>query len=498
MAANIPNQNQFQQYLIQQLNANTVGIANAIIEAGIDTYETFADFDDDEMKNVCYTLRKPGGMVQRPFGPNNAMINIPNPGVPLTSVCEMRLRLASYAARYYATVGRLIDADSMSWLRIKHFKTMQKIIKNHVEPENLPEISKRITIVKALELVEEYLRGVLGVEKVPLSYIIRKDVVPVFTNVNNPLSVNLPYGTEFNSYFEEMIQMAPHNTPAYAEDNARVMNILIHVMKGTSFEVSITPHKQSRDGRSAFLALTQHNLGTNRWERILETADNLMNSVKWNGRSARYSLKAHVSKHREAFNNMLKASQNIPYQVPNEATRVRRFLHSLESSDQRIISAKTSILADANMKNDFEAMSNFLMIVAPPIKQQQDNHRVSAQFVKTENKGKETGVELRFHTSDEYNKLTGAQKRELYAWRHANDNKSTPKGRDDKTQFNLPSRNSRYQNKRRKISALTAEIDELKQTISSMSKNDDTNVKEEDTSKNSSANRKLVKPAIKK
>jgi len=80
MAAEVPNQNQFQQYLIQQLNANTVGIANAIIEAGIDTYETFADFDDDEMKNVCHTLRKSGGMGQRPFGPNNTMINIPNPG----------------------------------------------------------------------------------------------------------------------------------------------------------------------------------------------------------------------------------------------------------------------------------------------------------------------------------------------------------------------------------------------------------------------------------
>jgi len=97
-----------------------------------------------------------------------------------------------------------------------------------------------------------------------------------------------------------------------------------------------------------------------------------MNSVKWNGISARYSLKAHVNKHREAYNNMLKASQNIPFQVPNETARVRRFLHSLDSSDQRILSAKTAILADANMKNNFELMSNFLMIVAPPIKQQND------------------------------------------------------------------------------------------------------------------------------
>ena len=240
-----------------------------------------------------------------------------------------------------------------------------------------------------------------------------------------------------------MVALASHSTPSYAEDNARVLNILIHVMKGTSFEVSITPHKQSRNGRAAFLALTQHNLGTNRWERILESADNLMNSVKWNGRSARYTLRAHIGKHREAYNNMLKASQNIPYQVPNEATRVRRFLHSLDSSDQRIISAKTSILADPQMKNDFESMSNFLMIVAPPVKQQQEQHRVSAQsFVKTENKGKQTGVELRFHTRAEYEKLTGAQKSELYEWRKANNIRSSGKKDNDNKDSNNSSSTS--------------------------------------------------------
>jgi len=48
--------------------------------------------------------------------------------------------------------------------------------------------------------------------------------------VANQLTVGLPYGAHFNTYFDEMIEMAPHNTPAYAEDNARVMNILIHII----------------------------------------------------------------------------------------------------------------------------------------------------------------------------------------------------------------------------------------------------------------------------
>ena len=75
---------------------------------------------------------------------------------------------------------------------------------------------------------------------------------------------------------------------------------------------------------------------------------------------------------------MLRASENIPFEVPNEGTRVRKFLHSLQCSDQRVISAKTSILADVNMKNDFEKMANFLLIAVPPFKAQNDNqHRIS-------------------------------------------------------------------------------------------------------------------------
>ena len=245
--------------------------------------------------------------------------------------------------------------------------------------------------MKAIELVEEHLRGVLGVTKIPLAYIIRKEPDTPITIRTNPLRANLPYGTNFNGFFDEMIACAAHSGSSFTENNASVLNILVNVLKGTSFEVSIQPFKRNRDGRGAFMALTEHNLGTNRWEAVLERADNVVSSIIWNGRSSRYPLKLHLAKHREAHNDMIRASVHVAFEVPNEGTRVRKLLQSLQCSDPRTISAKTAILADDNgKKNDFEATANFLMIAAPPSRHDSDSRRISvarSDFQRTANKG---------------------------------------------------------------------------------------------------------------
>ena len=239
--------------------------------------------------------------------------------------------MACYAANYYKIVGRPVDAISMTWDRIRHFKELKTIIKNHSDPEDPPEISKKISIMKAIELIEEHLRSVLGVEKAPLAYVIRENVDPVFTLRQNGLRQDLPYGIMFENFFEEMIACSSHSTASFAEDNATVLNILVHVLKGTPFEVSVQPFKRTRNGRSAYLALTKHNLGSNRWELVLEKADHIVSNVIWNGRSTRYTLRIHLNRHREAHNDMVRASQHISFQPPNEATRVRKLLTSLQS-----------------------------------------------------------------------------------------------------------------------------------------------------------------------
>jgi len=229
----------FRNYLIQQLKADGAS-AEAIILSGLDDFSSFEDYEEGNVHNLCTTIRKPGlAVIIEDEG--GAEREIPDPEVAISPTCEIRLQLAVYTAQYYKIIIRSVDALSMEWNGIKHFHSLKTIIKNHMDPLAFTEISRKITIMKAIEIVEEHLRGILGVENILLAYVIRESITPVISLAQNALRPELPYRTTYSSFFDEMIRCASHDNIAYSEDNAAVMNTLVHVLKGASFEESLAP-----------------------------------------------------------------------------------------------------------------------------------------------------------------------------------------------------------------------------------------------------------------
>jgi len=68
-----------------------------------------------------------------------------------------------------------------------------------------------ITIIKAIEMIEEHLRGELDVTKVTLAYIIRKEPDNSVTVATTPLRTDLPYATAFSSFYDEMISCTDYS-----------------------------------------------------------------------------------------------------------------------------------------------------------------------------------------------------------------------------------------------------------------------------------------------
>ena len=52
--------------------------ANAIIGEGLDNFDALVDFNKDDIKFLCYTVRKPGGLME---DPNNNARQITNPAM---------------------------------------------------------------------------------------------------------------------------------------------------------------------------------------------------------------------------------------------------------------------------------------------------------------------------------------------------------------------------------------------------------------------------------
>ena len=334
------------------------------------------------------------------------------------------------------------------------------MVENHNDPESLPDISKSYSIMKYLDQLPTHLSDVLGVSKVAISYVIRND-----PNPPNPLP-NLvaakPWSDGKSSLMEELIEYTPHTGPGFDADNAQLYSLLATHLGNTSAMASITQYQRRRNGRGTYLDLITHYMGSTKWEKTVEAAEKLMATRVWNGKNSRYPLRIHIARHREAYNDLMRASQQITYAPPNEASRVRYLLSSIQSTDPTICSGKTTFQADAGKKGDFELAADFLLTICPaPKPQSQGNHRIAA--VKTKAKkgkirtGPKTGVEVRFYRKDEWRKLSRDEQREVREIRQQ-ELKDNKRKADDNDDDNGPT----------KIAALETLIKEQSQQIAAL------------------------------
>ena len=166
--------------------------------------------------------------------------------------------LTAYSAEIYQMIGRPIDPNSLSTNWLKQLKHHSTTIKNHNNPDSLPEVSKLFGIMKAINMFPAFLCKQLGVKNLALSYVIREHAV---SGALSNLVPNCPYGTCHMQLMDELIAHAPHYGPAFDEDNATVLCLLQDMMADTSHILSMKPSQRTGDGRCALQAIQHHNMG---------------------------------------------------------------------------------------------------------------------------------------------------------------------------------------------------------------------------------------------
>ena len=158
-----------------------------------------------------------------------------------------------------------------------------------------------------------------------------------------------------------------------------------------------------------------HNMGSSKWDKIVEDAESYVMKLEWNGRNHRFTLRSHIAKHREAHNDIIRATQHIAFELPNEHTRVGRLIKSITTKESAIVSAITHIQGNSTQRNDFKTAAEFLLLTAPN-NANVNSHRINSIKVKGKGNhkvGPKTGIEVRYYTKAEYNKLSHKEKKEL-------------------------------------------------------------------------------------
>lgn len=444
-------------FLRDQIGVSNAQLRNKLLDEGV-AYDTIADFVEEDIQSLCSSVRRPGGQITDAQGNQ-----VRDAGIAVPFLVEKRLKIACYAARYYKLVGRPIDATSMTWQLISQFEPFKEMQDEHSDPEDLPPVSKSLPILKWMEVFESYLQNSLGVSKVPLAYVTRA-VADVENIAENPLLAQnpKPFGRKYGSFYEEMIGRVSHELPFFDADNRTVLELLVKSFKEyPSLMSSIRPHQKRGDGRAALAAVVLHNMGNTKWDDMVEKAMAKITKAVWNGRNARYSLIKHIGDHRAAFNDIVKAADNIEYAVMNERTRVTYLLDSIQCNHQQLVAAKTAILSDEAKRTNFELAADFLLLNAKSFKSNQSETSYNISAV---TQGKSNDVELRYYKKKEYAKLSKEQKDKLRQLRKSKkDNDSSSQKNQDQT-----------------ISSLVSKVEQLEallgRTISAIESRDDDEV----------------------
>ena len=406
---------------------------------GITTPDDLTDFDEEIIKQVVENLRKPGGQVPNPLYvantngqfPRDIPQMIPTPPYKLSAISLARLKGAIELAKYHEVCERELSAANMQWKTVgvefmRHWKILLE--KKDKDPGEVPKINARsLPILKWVEAINNFLAGTVGVRGIPLSYVSRPDAaVPEAPPLRGVGRDAKPYSEQHGSVEAELVARALHTHANFQEDSSTVFGFVEEGVRGSSYAASIQPFARRRDGRGALKAIKDQYAGKDKWEKEMKKQEEIIHNRKWKGTGS-YTLDLFVSAHRNAYVVLTQCSEHVTVQLPNGTTRVRYLLDNIECGDAELLASIANVRKDTVMVSDFESAVAYILPSDPVAKRliTSKGKRMHADISSVDGSGiksgigPKTGVELRYHTTDEYENLSVGERAELSEWRAA-------------------------------------------------------------------------------
>jgi hypothetical protein len=152
----------------------SIGFSNAFVdEQGMDTLQEIRLLTDYEVESLCKVIYRPGGTVPAPVAHGSP---IPAPGVQVNLRAQGHLKLLVFYLCHMERVSRTVTVASITLDVIRAVRELQEFELSYKVPDLDPPTINAKDWPKTMESIEEYLRSILGVRKIPLAYyVVRKN-----------------------------------------------------------------------------------------------------------------------------------------------------------------------------------------------------------------------------------------------------------------------------------------------------------------------------------
>jgi hypothetical protein len=332
----------------------TNGADNNIVDVqGIDSVRELGYLNDEDVTNLCKTIRRPGGHLPNPafvVGQIPAVpATIPYTGIMISQRAETNMQLASYTARHHNRISRVTNIANMNPTSIRRLRELKiKEDTRDSDPPTAPTIDPK-NWPKTMDALQDYFSCVLGETKAPLAYVIR-DVAEVPDEANDPPA---NYDTPEN----EMIARMPHqdpqgvDLPTYIHDRSKVWQTMSVICRDDKCWTYVKPFQRSRDGRGAFQALHTHYLGANHVNNMANVAESKLALAKYYGEKRRYNFESYISTLNEQF-QILNNLRRYGYAGIDEASKVRRLNSGIKTD--KLDAPKAQIMSSRALQDSFD------------------------------------------------------------------------------------------------------------------------------------------------
>ena len=221
-----------------------------------------------------------------------------------------------------------------------------------------------------------------------------------------------------------MIERAPHTIteangtiikhPTFVTDNKMLFDKLAKLTREHECWTYIKPHARARNGRAAYMAFKNHNLGPNNIGNMAATAEHKLINATYRQEGRHWDFESYATLHKEQH-TILEGLRKYGYAGMDEGSKTRHLLAGIKTT--ALDSVKTHILCNAELRQDF---AKYVVLFKDYIMQTKVNKpqelNISSTTTKTEieqKKRKPHGrVEDRY-TIQEYKALSNEQKKEL-------------------------------------------------------------------------------------
>ena len=392
---------------------------------GLTTPTDFIDFPEKEDLDALVLKCLKPAKIAGGAAVNAQLREVLQYAIPAKS--EVRLNCARLITKYYASVGRVVEAGDMFWPVLKNFMEHWKAMKDKkLAPIGIPpKLLKDLQVHKWVEQFLQDSEEVYGARNAPLTYLMRDDANTPANTANAPREVDQPYADAFASIQEEMKSCLSHDHNLTKADNATLFHRIDVAVAGHDVCATIAPYRRTQDGRGAWKAIKDQHAGTHIYDSIVKEAMAVLTIRKWTGTSS-ITLSQHIGAHRKAYIALVDASEYTPTEIPGARQRVTYVLASIETADPTVLAAKAAVELDAaGMRVNFEALAVYMLPHCPVAAKSGKKNSIGAKIsaaggiVLTGKKGK-TGVTLCYHPGKLYRKLPKDQREELSEWHKSN------------------------------------------------------------------------------